>query len=100
MTNHGPAAPLLATQAYRGRASSIAMTATSESHSSQEIPQRENKIVVLGSLNFDVFLKMQRMPEVGETLATNDDIFKAFGGKGANQAIAAARLNDTGNYKV
>ena len=51
------------------------------------------KIVVLGSLNYDVFLQMKRMPEVGETLEASDDIFKAFGGKGSNQAIAAARLN-------
>ena len=51
------------------------------------------KIVVLGSLNYDVFLQMKRMPQVGETLEASDDIFKAFGGKGSNQAIAAARLN-------
>ena len=36
---------------------------------------------------------MKRMPQVGETLEASDDIFKAFGGKGSNQAIAAARLN-------
>lgn len=59
-----------------------------------EQPNRgAKKIVVLGSLNFDVFLQMKRMPEVGETLEASDDIFKAFGGKGSNQAIAAARLN-------
>mmetsp|Transcript_13564 Transcript_13564/g.23081 ORF Transcript_13564/g.23081 Transcript_13564/m.23081 type:complete len:132 (+) Transcript_13564:557-952(+) len=67
---------------------------------------RKKKIVVLGSLNFDVFLKMKRMPEVGETYSADEDIFKAFGGKGANQAIAAARLNrkaeaeDDGEYTV
>ena len=32
------------------------------------------------------------MPQLGETIAASDDILKAFGGKGANQAIAAARL--------
>lgn len=35
---------------------------------------------------------MKRMPELGETLAADDDIFKAFGGKGANQAVSAAKL--------
>ena len=35
---------------------------------------------------------MDRMPEMGETLAADDSVFKAFGGKGANQAVAAARL--------
>ena len=49
--------------------------------------------MVLGSLNYDVFLQMKRLPQVGETLEASDDIFKAFGGKGSNQAIAAARLN-------
>ena len=42
------------------------------------------KIVVLGSLNYDVFLQMKRLPQVGETLEASDDIFKAFGGKGSN----------------
>ena len=32
----------------------------------------------------DVFLKMDRLPLVGETIAAEDKIFKAFGGKGAN----------------
>jgi len=35
-------------------------------------------------LNYDVFLKMKRLPDVGETLAAENSIFKAFGGKGAN----------------
>ena len=39
---------------------------------------------------------MKRLPVVGETLSAANDIFKAFGGKGANQAIACARLI---NYK-
>lgn len=32
------------------------------------------------------------MPLLGETIAADNDILKAFGGKGANQAIACARL--------
>jgi ribokinase len=34
------------------------------------------------------------MPMLGETVAASNDILKAFGGKGANQAIACARLAD------
>lgn len=49
-----------------------------------------NKIVVLGSLNVDRILQMDRVPEPGETLALNNQDM-AGGGKGANQAIAAAR---------
>lgn len=49
-----------------------------------------NKVVVLGSLNVDRILQMDRVPEPGETLALNNQDM-AGGGKGANQAIAAAR---------
>ncbi|RRK09594.1 ribokinase [Lactiplantibacillus garii] len=49
-----------------------------------------NKIAVLGSLNVDTTLSVQRMPEPGETLAVSKKK-QAAGGKGANQAIAAAR---------
>ncbi len=48
------------------------------------------KIVVLGSLNVDSIMKMPRMPLVGETMALTN-VTTAPGGKGANQAVAAAR---------
>lgn len=48
-------------------------------------------IVVIGSLNMDMVVRTNRSPDAGETL-----IGQAFalspGGKGANQAVAAARL--------
>jgi len=48
-------------------------------------------IVVVGSLNMDLVVKAPRMPLGGETLAGRD--FQMIpGGKGANQAAAAARL--------
>jgi len=48
-------------------------------------------IVVVGSLNLDLVAYVSRMPAEGETLTGND--FATFpGGKGANQAVAAARL--------
>ena len=49
------------------------------------------KIVVLGSVNMDLVATMTRMPEPGETVK-GDGFFTAGGGKGANQAVAAARL--------
>jgi ribokinase len=52
-----------------------------------------NKVVVLGSTNVDQFLSVERYAKPGETLHV-DNAQKAFGGgKGANQAIASARLN-------
>lgn len=44
---------------------------------------------MLGSLNVDVVVRVQRHPSPGETLIGGDPVM-AFGGKGANQAVAAA----------
>jgi ribokinase len=49
------------------------------------------KIVVVGSLNMDLVAKAPRIPVIGETII-GDAYFAEPGGKGANQAYAAARL--------
>lgn len=50
-----------------------------------------NHIVVVGSLNMDLVVRTQRHPQIGETVIGYD--FHTYpGGKGANQAVAAARL--------
>lgn len=50
-----------------------------------------SEIVVLGSLNMDLVVRVGRVPYHGETMF--GDSFATFpGGKGANQAVAAARL--------
>jgi ribokinase len=51
----------------------------------------ENKIVVIGSLNMDLVACAPRIPVVGETIVGHT-YFSEPGGKGANQAFAAARL--------
>lgn len=48
------------------------------------------KLVVLGSINADHILKVEHFPRPGETL-TGQGYQVAFGGKGANQAVAAGR---------
>jgi len=50
-----------------------------------------NRILVLGSSNIDLILRVPRFPNPGETI-TGGNLVTAFGGKGANQAIAARRL--------
>lgn len=48
-------------------------------------------IVVIGSMNMDLVVKTARLPKPGETIE-GDDLKLIPGGKGGNQAIAAAKL--------
>jgi ribokinase len=48
------------------------------------------KVVVIGSANLDLTIKVDRLPEPGETVS-GGDFYTSFGGKGANQAVAALR---------
>jgi ribokinase len=48
-------------------------------------------ILVIGSLNTDLVVRAPRFPQPGETIS-GDDLQTFPGGKGANQAVAAARL--------
>src|SRR2546422_11701808 len=49
------------------------------------------RIVVVGSSNTDMVIKSARIPEPGETVLGGRFLMTA-GGKGANQAVAAARM--------
>ncbi|MFY0727992.1 ribokinase [Pseudomonas sp. NFX15] len=49
------------------------------------------KVVVIGSLNMDLVTRAPRLPKGGETLI-GESFTTVSGGKGANQAVAAARL--------
>ncbi len=53
--------------------------------------QKSNKILVIGSSNTDMVIKSARIPEKGETIIGGEFIMNP-GGKGANQAVAAAKL--------
>jgi len=48
-------------------------------------------IVVIGSLNMDLVVAVPRLPKIGETIR-GSDLIRVPGGKGANQAAAAALL--------
>ena len=50
------------------------------------------ELTVVGSINLDFVARMERLPRPGETVAVRQ--FARYpGGKGANQAVAAARLD-------
>lgn len=51
----------------------------------------KKKIFIIGSINTDLAIQTPKMPQKGETI-TGSGFFIAHGGKGANQAVAAARL--------
>ena len=55
------------------------------------------KIAVLGSVNMDIVITIGRMPKIGETII-GDQIDYFVGGKGANQAVAAARFGGTTTF--
>jgi ribokinase len=49
------------------------------------------ELTVVGSINLDLVARVERLPRGGETVP-GDDFARIPGGKGANQAVAAARL--------
>lgn len=51
----------------------------------------KKQITVIGSLNYDMILKVKRLPYEGETMAA-EGVSMAAGGKGSNQAAQAAKL--------
>jgi ribokinase len=52
----------------------------------------DKRILVVGSLNMDQIVRVPRLPRLGETLLGAGSLKLVPGGKGANQAVAMARL--------
>ncbi len=48
-------------------------------------------VAVIGSLNYDIMFNVKRLPKLGETMVAEGAVI-APGGKGANQAVQAAKL--------
>lgn len=59
-----------------------------------DAPAARVDVVVIGSLNMDLVVRTPRHPQPGETLIGHD-VAMTPGGKGANQAVALARLGAT-----
>src|SRR3954470_7626659 len=57
-------------------------------------------VLVLGSINTDLVIRGPRLPRPGETVL-GGEFYQAAGGKGANQAVAAARaLGQSGRVSL
>lgn len=52
----------------------------------------EKRVLIVGSANMDLSMNMYRLPELGETLLDDGGVAYMPGGKGANAAVAFARL--------
>jgi ribokinase len=61
------------------------------SSDTQGRPDTRSRVTVVGSLNMDLVARAPRLPHPGETLAGRT-FAQVAGGKGGNQAVAAARL--------
>ncbi len=48
------------------------------------------RVVVIGSANVDLTVRVERLPHLGETVS-GGEFYTSFGGKGANQAVAARK---------
>ncbi|WP_058309027.1 ribokinase [Gracilibacillus massiliensis] len=51
----------------------------------------DRRTVVIGSINYDIIIKQDRLPKIGETISANS-VSMSGGGKGANQAVQCAKL--------
>ena len=60
-----------------------------------EIERASSMITVIGSINMDLVVTAKRAPDMGETVM-GTSWTQIPGGKGANQAVAAARSGETG----
>jgi ribokinase len=49
-----------------------------------------SKVIVIGSANRDLTVRLERLPRTGETVS-GGEFYASFGGKGANQAVAALK---------
>lgn len=73
--------------------SSFDTSCTLENNLSIDIPftSKTSKIIVIGSINIDITLNVEDLPQPGQTVSTSYSTITA-GGKGINQSIGVAKL--------
>ncbi|MDU8924810.1 PfkB family carbohydrate kinase [Pasteurellaceae bacterium LIM206] len=58
---------------------------------------KKNKVLIFGSLNIDISIKVNEFPKLGETIPSQSNHYM-IGGKGINQALAMAANNTPVTY--
>lgn len=58
---------------------------------------KKSTIIVIGSSNFDISLKVKGIPVIGETVLSND-METGFGGKGTNQVFTINKIGGKADY--
>lgn len=61
-------------------------------HPSSHSQQRKPRVLVVGSINMDLVIRCHQLPQPGQTISAISST-ELCGGKGANQAVAAARAD-------
>jgi len=76
-------------------AAALAAVGTTVGASQCQENRNQRPLLVVGSLNADIIIEITRFPKRGETMCTRtqDTGIMVPGGKGANQAVAAARVS-------
>src|SRR6476660_890292 len=86
--------PCPATGPSSSTATSSASTAASSSPVHRPASGMSGRVSVVGSVNVDLVVTTERLPAPGETVI-GGRFARHHGGKGGNQAVAAARLGAT-----
>lgn len=58
---------------------------------------KKSTIIIIGSSNFDINLKVKEIPVIGETVLSND-METGFGGKGTNQVFTVNKIGGKADY--
>ncbi len=79
----------------------VALATSAAGQQATPAGRAKKKALVVGSVNVDITIPLSRLPTREETITASEAATRvATGGKGANQAIALAKLSDPNEVEV